>query len=993
MNPLPNIHLDTDLSHHICFSRKFNLLCTCSSSGNLITHKISPTSTRLHCSFPVYLPKNALVVDISSTIDSFVILSSKSLHVYSFGLFPQSELRFSSIPHLKQLGQAKSLSSSHHFHSVLFSRGVGLFRDATSISLLQDSSISATLLQDNTLFLGKSNGTLMLWDTITWTRQSSYQVSTFPILALSSLSYTLAVVVDHSRDPTEPNILIFDSRNLSKSLAEFSYPYAEGVCISNNSIFVVRSDCSYSTINLQDKCISEPMTSPYLSKKIDWRQRVTDFDLYSGNFGIVDNSGIVQLFSNFDECLPEFPTVINPLKQEGQLHLDYVFDCDPIATSAPSHWPDDVFSPGPPIVSVELPRLQGQIADVISRSKNNRIIFDSFDNVVGKIDLKGFNLAGKSVLKFLQTHPAPTASSDSNKIPPKFRQHFKSFEHLEFNWSAFNSTAISSLETDQPLSEALLLVYLFYFNDKIRLRLDQHHCESSNCIACELSFVFESIDRNSKCFASSVASCFSHYRGNITCCRNFLNCVVNLNFPVLSDLFLNETPIGSILSFIVCFLLDQDQITDCYELFSADFTLILNQMSVPLNWFVSHFEQQFLKLGQSFLNGKKSFLIDFSSCKWRVHSMKVQIPLFLNFDKFGRLSAAETHLSNDIQLRAAIFSINSENIVGYFKISSRFSNFDHENDWLFVNEYRINTVNSEEVVKVLSWKLPVFLVYSCSSTTFVQSAPLIKDSCYVDVFERFSDPLSYSLNTLPHQVSQVVSFDFPRLFPIGVRQYPLIAIDCEYVELFQNFHSSFRPKLGVGRVSVVHVVDDEHFPTLIDDWTLVNEPVKDYVTRYSGLTAELLSPNLTTTYLTDFKNTFIKLKYFIDCGFTFVGHGIKKDFHILNIDVPVSQIFDTVELYRLEGKRSLSLKFLAMCLLGEKIQVSTHDSIIDAVISAKLFKKFQLLKANNELDSVLRWLYEIGEIIQWGRQGFSRDSVQKYVERGFFPHLLNKYSI
>lgn len=97
-------------------------------------------------------------------------------------------------------------------------------------------------------------------------------------------------------------------------------------------------------------------------------------------------------------------------------------------------------------------------------------------------------------------------------------------------------------------------------------------------------------------------------------------------------------------------------------------------------------------------------------------------------------------------------------------------------------------------------------------------------------------------------------------------------------------------RMILGRVSVVRGEGPMAGVCCIDDYVRPLETVQDYLTRFSGLVDGDLDVSTSQRYLTTLKHVYVKLRYLVDCGCVFVGHGLKMDFRIINIVVPSNQV-------------------------------------------------------------------------------------------------------
>ena len=117
--------------------------------------------------------------------------------------------------------------------------------------------------------------------------------------------------------------------------------------------------------------------------------------------------------------------------------------------------------------------------------------------------------------------------------------------------------------------------------------------------------------------------------------------------------------------------------------------------------------------------------------------------------------------------------------------------------------------------------------------------------------------------------------------------------------------SIIRPvRMHLARVSVLRGpgCDLEGVP-FIDDYIASTEPILDYLTEYSGILPEDLDPKNGRHPVITMKQAYRRLRFLVDLGCIFIGHGLPKDFRTINLVVPPAQVIDTVDLYRKDGQR------------------------------------------------------------------------------------------
>ena len=284
-----------------------------------------------------------------------------------------------------------------------------------------------------------------------------------------------------------------------------------------------------------------------------------------------------------------------------------------------------------------------------------------------------------------------------------------------------------------------------------------------------------------------------------------------------------------------------------------------------------------------------------------------------------------------------------------------------KSEWLLFNDFVVSEVSKDEVTQLYGHlKLPCLCLY-----TRVDKKPLNLPASPItqDLYRKI---------TLGVSIPKYVPF---KPFSLKGDDIPspgfLVGIDAEFVQLVPAIMEkladgteveSIPARLGLARISVVRGQGEEKFLPIIDDYIRAVEPVNDYLTRFSGLVPGDLDPSVSSHFITQLKHAYLKLRYLIDCGCIFVGHGLKQDFKMINIVVPPSQIIDTVELFHFKRQRKLGLKFLSKYLLKEDIQSKTHDSIEDARTALKLYEKYEEMQMYGDFDEQLLEIYRYGKL-------------------------------
>lgn len=395
-------------------------------------------------------------------------------------------------------------------------------------------------------------------------------------------------------------------------------------------------------------------------------------------------------------------------------------------------------------------------------------------------------------------------------------------------------------------------------------------------------------------------------------------------------------------------------------------------------------KQSILKLGPVLLINlpfsEQEFSIIKSCKKWLVpefytttgHNKKLSFkPVVTQLNQQAEKFELQAYVC-EISHGAASASGN-HNLVSYVKVRSPALKKDQ---WFLFNDFLVMPIPDEEVFNLsASWKKPVVLIYHNVEHPRNQNFSYF-DKATFSKLQGLNDSILYR-----DHFACGIREGFKKEYELLTQQEApqcgsLVAIDAEFVSLrpemvevsYTGVRNLIRPTaLSLARISALRGDQGpKHGVPFIDDYIVHTKPIYDYLTTFSGIEVGDLDPKKSTKTLVTLQTAYRRLWLLLNLGCVFVGHGLKSDFRCINLQVPKSQIRDTIEFYYLpDFRRKLSLKFLAYIVLKEEVQMRNHDSIEDANTALQLYEKYVELQATGEFETELNRIYSEGQQLRF----------------------------
>ncbi|KAG2468430.1 PAN2 protein, partial [Polypterus senegalus] len=518
-------------------------------------------------------------------------------------------------------------------------------------------------------------------------------------------------------------------------------------------------------------------------------------------------------------------------------------------------------------------------------------------------------------------------------VPKKYRKVTIKYSKLgleDFDFKHYNKTLFAGLEPHIPNAYCNCMIQVLYFLEPIRCLVQSHLCQKEFCLACELGFLFHMLDLS---------------RGDPCQASNFLRAFRTI-------------PEASALGLI---LADSDEQTGKVQTRNIRCLPDVLAINCEVN---SAKEAEFWRV-QAEYSFKKLL---------KKEEVDIPKPKDIHPTEWEDLCTVEG---------LNLYSSTEELRHVWIPLSLRLNlNKNKELDVCSWNESEELSPEEEAAGNVV-YDLVATVPHILDSRTGGNLVAHIKVSeTYHQRKEVIKNPIEASVLLAEASLARKQRKTHATFIPLMLSEMPqagdLVGLDAEFVTLNQEeaelrsdgTKSTIKPsQMSVARITCVRGQGPNEGVPFIDDYISTQEQVVDYLTQYSGIKPGDLDAKISSKHLTTLKSTYLKLRFLIDVGVKFVGHGLQKDFRVINLLVLKDQVIDTVYLFHMPRKRMISLRFLAWYFLDLKIQSETHDSIEDARTALQLYRKYLELShgGNRQEDfrKVLKALYEKGRKIDW----------------------------
>lgn len=288
---------------------------------------------------------------------------------------------------------------------------------------------------------------------------------------------------------------------------------------------------------------------------------------------------------------------------------------------------------------------------------------------------------------------------------------------------------------------------------------------------------------------------------------------------------------------------------------------------------------------------------------------------------------------------------------------------EKDSDWVLYNGFSATSTITEDARAFhVPFKEPCLLVYRAMTDTENRVTTSSKEPSQVSILPQVLTTRSLSSATS----KKPTPFN-----PNSIEEGTLIAFDAEFVSVQEEeaalTDSGSKVILREMRHAIarISVIDCNSREVILDDHVLPRERVIDYLTRFSGIVAEDLDTTKSPHNLISTRSAYLKLRYLMERGCIFLGHGLTKDFMNVNLVVPPHQIIDTVEIFHQRGMRYISLRFLVNYVLNRDMQQDIHDSVEDALAAFELYEKYLEWKQEGVFEKKLQGIYTYGSQTDW----------------------------